>query len=144
MYLELGWDVGVHGTHCAGIAAAVTDNATGIAGAGWGCRVMGVKPNDSTGAITTEGVALGCGDALANGAGVLSMSFGGDLVDFGFMQNLVYDAEAAGVVASPWPATTIPRSWYPSGGARERHRGSACTNAQDQREEISTFGPGRR
>jgi len=32
-----------HGTHTAGIAAAVTDNATGVAGMSWGCRIMPLK-----------------------------------------------------------------------------------------------------
>ena len=42
-YLEGGIDVGFHGTHCGGIAAAATNNAVGVAGAAPGCRVMALK-----------------------------------------------------------------------------------------------------
>jgi serine protease len=34
---------GGHGTHCAGIACAVTNNQRGVAGVSWHCRVMPVK-----------------------------------------------------------------------------------------------------
>ncbi len=32
-----------HGTHCAGIASVVTNNGTGVAGIGWGCRIMPLR-----------------------------------------------------------------------------------------------------
>jgi thermitase len=35
-----------HGTHCAGIAAAMTDNSVGISGVGCGCNIMSVKVLD--------------------------------------------------------------------------------------------------
>ena len=42
-------DDNVHGTHVAGIAAAVTDNEIGIAGASWNARIMPIKVFQSTG-----------------------------------------------------------------------------------------------
>jgi len=35
-----------HGTHVAGLAGASTNNAIGMAGAGWACTIMGIKAGD--------------------------------------------------------------------------------------------------
>jgi len=95
-----GIDEGFHGTFCAGIAAAATDNAEGIAGAGWHCRIMALKASDAAGDFTIAALTGGVEYAAAMGAGVLSMSFGGP-GDPGvpeFFQALVDLATSAGVV----------------------------------------------
>jgi thermitase len=65
-----------HGTHVAGIAAALTNNATGVAGVSWGARIMPLKILDSTG----SGDMLDAADAIVwateHGAQVINMSFG--------------------------------------------------------------------
>lgn len=66
-----------HGTHCAGIAAAKTNNATGVAGVGWNCSIMPVKVLNSQGSGTYTAIANGINFARTNGAKVLSMSLGG-------------------------------------------------------------------
>lgn len=66
-----------HGTHCAGIAAAVTNNATGVAGVGFNCSLMNVKVLHEDGYGTYEWAAAGIIDAADEGANVISMSFGG-------------------------------------------------------------------
>ncbi|MBU1074114.1 S8 family serine peptidase, partial [bacterium] len=139
VYLETGIDVGFHGTHCAGIAAAATDNATGVAGAGWGCRLMGLKVNDSDGYITTEGLAEAMQYAVANGASVVSMSFGGSLADFGFMQALVDDATAAGVVCVAAAGNNNDATpMYPA--ALDGVISVGATDALNQRASFSTYG----
>lgn len=82
-----GWDAGdddnnpnptdtaAHGTHVAGIAAAKTNNNTGIASIGYNCTIIPVKmaetqSNDIHG---YDGVAY----AVAAGANVISLSWGG-------------------------------------------------------------------
>ena len=93
-------DEGFHGTFCAAIAAAATDNAEGIAGAGWKCRIMALKASDAAGDFTTGALAGGVEYAATMGAKVLSMSFGGP-GDPGvpeFFQALVDMATSAGVV----------------------------------------------
>jgi len=72
-----GIDVGFHGTFCAGIAAAATNNVEGIAGAGWKCRIMPVKISHPDSGITSEAIAAGMLYAVDQGASVISMSFGG-------------------------------------------------------------------
>lgn len=66
-----------HGTHCAGIAAAVGKNGIGIAGANPDAFIMPitVMQSDGTGDVAT--IIKGIDYAVANGADVLSMSFGG-------------------------------------------------------------------
>ena len=97
---EFGIDVGFHGTFCAGIAAAATDNAEGIAGAGWNCRIMALKGSDATGDFTAATLTAGVQYAAAKGAKVLSMSFGshGETGVPEFYQALVDLANSAGVV----------------------------------------------
>ncbi|NOT33617.1 MAG: S8 family serine peptidase [Candidatus Eisenbacteria bacterium] len=95
-----GIDVGFHGTFCAGIAAAANDNAIGIAGAGWNCRILPLKISHPENGITSEAVAEAFTYAIDNGANVLSLSFGGP-GDPGvpeFFQALVDLARAADIV----------------------------------------------
>src|SRR6218665_2409308 len=67
-----------HGTHVAGIAGAVTNNATGLASIGWNNTLMCVKvkaDNDASGSLpfAYDGVTW----AATNGAQVINMSWGG-------------------------------------------------------------------
>jgi thermitase len=66
-----------HGTHCAGIAAALTNNARGIAGVGFNCSLMAVKVLNASGSGTYSAIANGITWAADNGAKVISMSLGG-------------------------------------------------------------------
>lgn len=69
-------DFNGHGTHCAGIAAAVGNNGIGITGANPDALIMPVtvmQPN-GTGDIAT--IVRGIDYATANGADVISMSLG--------------------------------------------------------------------
>ena len=65
-----------HGTYCAGIAAADTNNARGIAGVCQGCRILPVKVLSSDGEGTAETVAQGIQYAAQAGAQIVSMSLG--------------------------------------------------------------------
>ena len=66
-----------HGTHCAGIAAAVGNNGIGVAGANPDALIMPitVMQSDGTGDVAT--IIKGIDYAAANGADVISMSIGG-------------------------------------------------------------------
>jgi len=67
---------GSHGTHCAGIAAAVTHNNTGIAGVSWKSKIMAVKVLNALGEGDVFDEAEGINYAANNGADIISMSFG--------------------------------------------------------------------
>jgi subtilisin family serine protease len=74
-----------HGTHCAGIAAGIGSNATGISGVCPGCEIMPVRAGFSiihptgveTGILEDDDIAHAVIYAVDNGADILSMSFGG-------------------------------------------------------------------
>lgn len=65
-----------HGTHCAGIAAAVGDNGIGITGANPNAYIMPIAVLQSNGSGDIATAIQGINYAKNNGADVLSMSFG--------------------------------------------------------------------
>ncbi len=112
-----------HGTHVAGIAAAVPDNNLGLAGAGFNAKFMAVKaggiPDDPATTGTDESRAIGFGYeaimySVVNGADIVNCSWGG----FGFSsfgEDIVNMATDAGVlvIASAGNSST-DQLHYPS------------------------------
>jgi len=66
-----------HGTHCAGIAAAATNNNVGIAGMCPNCGILSVKVLNDQGSGYMSDVASGITYAASHGARVISLSLGG-------------------------------------------------------------------
>ncbi|HEX3747487.1 MAG TPA: S8 family serine peptidase, partial [Bryobacteraceae bacterium] len=66
-----------HGTHVAGIVAAATNNATGVASLGYALQLVIFKVSDNGGNATDATVSRGIDDAVAAGVQVISMSLGG-------------------------------------------------------------------
>ena len=65
-----------HGTHVAGIIAAVADNGVGVRGAAPGATVLNIRVLDGNNAGTTQTVADGVDRAIAEGAKVINLSLG--------------------------------------------------------------------
>jgi subtilisin family serine protease len=70
-------DFNGHGTHCAGIAAAVGNNGIGITGANPDALIMPVTVMQSNGTGDVATIVKGIDYDAANGADVISMSIGG-------------------------------------------------------------------
>jgi thermitase len=67
-------DVNGHGTHVAGIIAAISDNGKGIVGIAPGVRLMNVKVADDKGLCNALDIARGIIWAVDNGAKVINIS----------------------------------------------------------------------
>ena len=93
-------DYNSHGTHCAGIAAAVGNNGKGIAGANPNAYIMPVTvmQSNGTGAIST--LIEGIGYAKNNGADIISMSIGTYAYSIALEQALAQAYQNSVLVAS--------------------------------------------
>jgi len=86
-----------HGSLVAGIAAAKTGNAIGIAGVCGNCRIMPIKVMQSSGIANYSDIAAGINYAASKGAKVINLSLGGyansqavrDAVNATIAQNIV-------------------------------------------------------
>jgi thermitase len=120
-------DIDGHGTHVSGIAAAATNNALGVAGAGYNARLMAVKVLDDIGSGSLSAITSGIYWAADNGANVINMSLAGsddcstswwedlfdtgrnelrDSINYAFGKNIVLVAAAGNDANSNqlWPA----------------------------------------
>lgn len=88
-----------HGTHCAGIVGAATNNGTGIASIGNGIKIIPVKgtSDNSLIPIAIEHGPEGIDYAIAAGANVISLSWGGGSQD-STVTNMVNAALASNII----------------------------------------------
>jgi len=127
-----------HGTHCAGIAAAVMNNNIGIAGVAQ-VKVMAEKVLNSGGSGDSSGVASGITHAADNGANVISMSLGSsspssvirDACDYAYSTKGVVVVAASGNDGQPQVS-------YPAAFEAVIAVGAIDTN--DQRCDFSNYG----
>lgn len=92
-----------HGTHVAGIASAITNNTTGVAGLGYETKLLNGKILSDGGSGYDSQIADGIHWAADSGANVINMSLGGagacsqtfqDAIDYAWSKNVVIVAAA--------------------------------------------------
>ena len=127
-----------HGTHVAGIAAAVTNNGVGIAGIAPGARVMPVKVLDQYGNGWYSDIALGIAYAADNGARVINLSLGG-AEDSQTLRSAVDYARSRGALVVAATGNTGGAVLYPA--AYDPVLAVAATDASDQVAYFSNRGP---
>lgn len=130
-----------HGTHVAGIAAAVTDNGIGVAGAAPDARIMPVRVLDEDGSGSLDDVVAGIRFAADHGADVINLSLG-ELPIIGQLRTLNEDIEEAVAYAYGKGVTivaaagneTFPLCSYPAAAEF-----AICVGATDSRELPSFY-----
>jgi len=126
-----------HGTHCAGIIAAVSNNNLGIAGLAQ-VRVMAEKVLDSSGGGYWDWIANGIINATDCGADIISMSLGG----YGESELLheavryAYDAGVLVIAAAGNDNTNM--KLYPAG--YDEVIAVAATDQNDNKASFSNWG----
>ena len=127
-----------HGTHCAGIAAAIGNNGRDIAGMDWNAKVMPIKVLNSAGSGTTTNIINGVRWAADHGAHVISMSLGGGGYSQAFQDAINYAySKGAIIVAAAGNSNTSAYS-YPAAYANVVS--VASTNESDLRSSFSNYG----
>jgi len=127
-----------HGTQVAGILAAATNNAAGIAGMCPNCRIMPVKVMGSDGAANYSSIAAGILYAAQKGASVINLSLGGYSAS-SLLQAAVQSAvdQYDVVVVAGAGNDNQNRPFYPA--AYPEVLTAAGTNAFDQKSAFSNY-----
>jgi subtilisin family serine protease len=127
-----------HGTFVAGIIGAQNDNAEGIAGVAWNCKILPVKVLDNTGFGPTDKVADGILWAADNGAAVINLSLGAETGTETLRAALKY-AYDKGVVIVAAAGNANGNVYYPA--AYDTYVLSvAATDYNDTRAASSNYG----
>ncbi len=92
-----GYDDNGHGTHCAGIIAAVADNGIGVSGIAPKANIYSVKVLGANGAGKTSDIIQGVKAATDQNVDIISMSLGGICWD-SLYQKAVDNAVGKGIV----------------------------------------------
>lgn len=131
-------DVYGHGTHVAGIAAAMTNNGIGVAGLGYGSAIMDVKVMDDNGMGAYSWIVSGIIWAVDNGADIINMSLGGSFASSAMEDavNYAWDKGVVIVAAAGNNGNTVPM--YPAYYAN--CIAVAATDANDARASWSNYG----
>ncbi|MBI3509727.1 MAG: S8 family serine peptidase [Bacteroidetes bacterium] len=128
-----------HGTHCAGIASARTNNSTGIASIGYSCKIIAVKAtaNSASPSSVTNGYD-GVVYAVAAGADVISMSWG-SASSSATAQNIITWASNQGCVLVAAAGNNNSSSiFYPAGYTE--CIAVAASNSNDTKASFSNYG----
>lgn len=129
-----------HGTHCAGIAGATSDNGLGVASLGFDCKIMGIKTkaNGSTGpglGNTFAGIVY----AIANNADIISMSFGGGGGSSTGDGLFTFASEKGTICIAAAGNDNTDFEFYPA--AARDVISVASTNQGDSKSGFSNYGP---
>jgi subtilisin family serine protease len=132
-----------HGTHVSGTIAGVGDNGIGVAGVSWRCKLMALRFLDAEGRGDTADAVEAVNYGVANGAKILSNSWGGG----GYSQSMVTaikDARDQGVLfvaaAGNSGVDTDSLPHYPSSYNVSNVIAVAATNDDDSLASFSSYG----
>jgi len=130
-----------HGTHCAGIAAAITNNDEGIAGVAGEApvQIMPIKVLGHTGSGSAGDVASGIDWAVSNGADVISMSLGSSSSTTSIRDACEAASNAGVVVIAAAGNDGVTSRHYPA-GYDDWVIAVAATDSNNERASFSNWG----
>jgi hypothetical protein len=127
-----------HGTACAGIIAAAGNNGIDAAGVCWVARIMPVKILDAAGTGSATNAVPAIYYAVANGADIISGSWGG-AEDSNALRDAIVYAHQEGVVVVAAAGNSASNSmYYPA--AYPEVISVAATESNDHRWYLSNYG----
>ena len=143
----MGWDVAMndndatfeslsHGVNVTGIAAAATDNVTGIAGVGFNCSFLPVKISDAAGILTSayQGVVY----AADHNADVINCSWG-SFTAGQFQQDVInYAIDKGCLIVAAVGNNDLETKFYPA--AYEGVLSVCATEQNDLKKDNSNYG----
>jgi subtilisin family serine protease len=126
-----------HGTQVAGVAGASTNNAIGIAGMCWNCRLMIVKAMQASGVANYSDIAAAVNYAAAKGAQVINISLGG-YADSATLRAAIEAASNTAVIVGGAGNDNVSTAFYPA--AYSNVLAVASTTSSDTKAPFSDYG----
>lgn len=133
-------DVVGHGTHVAGIAAAMTNNGIGVAGVAAECGILAVKVSSGdSSSPSTAGIANGVMWAADHGAAVINLSLGSRVESKAITEAVKYAMSKNIVVVAATGNDAQRVMSYPA--AVPGVVAVGATDSKDNRARYSNYGP---
>jgi hypothetical protein len=133
-----------HGTHVAGIAGATADNAFGIMGVAWGCRIMPVRAGYKTptggGFLETDDAAQAIVYAAENGAKVINLSWGGYHKSNLLEDALTFATDKGAIICAAAGNEKSSNFIYPAASEINALISVGATDDQDKKASFSNYG----
>jgi thermitase len=127
-----------HGTHCAGIAAASTNDGVGIAGLASNVNILAVKVLSASGGGSYESVANGIIYAADRGSHIISMSLGGGASSKVIQDAVDYANSKGSLIVAAMGNNGNESKSYPA--ACDGVMAIGATDVNDNRASFSQYG----
>ena len=133
-----------HGAHVAGIAGAVANNDTGIAGVAWNCKIMpvraGYKTSSGDGVLESDDAAQAIIYAAENGARVINLSWG-DYQKSNLIEDAMTYATNKGALVCAAAGNENSNSLiYPAASKNTAVLAIGATDSHDLKASFSNYG----
>lgn len=134
-------DYNDHGTHVAGIIAAIGNNNTGVAGVAWSAKIMALRGLDTEGYGYTSDLIEAIDYASNNGADVINISWGGE--DYSQALKDTIDSSPALIICSAGNESMNidVNPLYPSSYDSSNIISVAASDQNDNLTNFSNYGP---